>query len=113
MDFTLPARVLALVLAATLTSPATDRAPATWSALDAGTAAALDAAADDRLEEQRAGAFEELAPLTEADQAALALAQGSAPELADQRGGDVHLTDREVQIILWTAAVIAVIFIVA
>ena len=109
MDFTLPARLLALTVATTFAVPTTT----SFEALDAGACAELEAleAASAELEGQRAGAFEQIPALTEAELAELAAAE--QPALEDQRGGDVHLTDREVQIVLWTAVAIAIVFVIA
>lgn len=114
MDVQLPTRILTLTAALALAAPST--APARWSSLDAETAlelAAEAAEADGRLESQRAGVMEGLAPFSEAERAALEEAQRASSGLEEQRGGDVHFTDREVAIILWTAAVIAVVLLIA
>ena len=112
MDFTLPARILAVAAAGGLALPTSTPLPRPGP-LDPSTVAALEALADAELEAQRAGAFEADVALDSDQVDRLTDAQDSAPELELQRGGDIHLTDREVQIVLWTAAVIAVILIVA
>jgi hypothetical protein len=111
MDLLLPTRAFALVLCGAFCAPST--LPARWRALDRETAAALAASRDGSLEHQRAGAFEAPAPLGEAERAVLVEAERAAPGLGELRGGDVHFTDREVQIILWTAVVIGIILILA
>jgi hypothetical protein len=117
MDVQLPTRILTLTAALALAAPST--APARWSSLDARTALELAAKAAEapethgRLESQRAGVLDALAPLSEAERATLADAERASSGLEEQRGGDVHFTDREVKIILWTAAIIAVVLLIA
>ena len=110
MNVMLPARILTLTAAIAAAAPGA--VPARWRAVDAGAARELALASDVRLEGQRAGALEKQAPLSQGELSALDRAQGAAVGLEEQRGGDVHFTDREVQIILWTAAVIAVILLI-
>ena len=88
-------------------------APVPFQPLASDEVAALEALEDAGLEAQRAGAFEQLPALDPAELGALARAEADAEGLEAQRGGDIHLTDREVQIVLWTAVLIAVVFIVA
>jgi hypothetical protein len=111
MDLLLPTRALAVLLCGAISTPSA--APARWRALEGEAGAALAALSDASLEAQRAGAFESPEPFGEAERAALVEAERAAPELGLLRGGDVHFTDREVQIILWTAVVIGIILIVA
>ena len=67
--------------------------------LGAGERAALQSASDASLGRLRAGSARETAGLASAERAALAQAQASRPELARRRGGDLHLSDRDLQII--------------
>jgi hypothetical protein len=115
MEFPLPTRILTLTaaLAGALPITAPAGSPARWSHLDATATRELALASDARLEQQRGGALERVAPLAEAERAFLAQAQRASNGLEHQRGGDVHLTDREVKIILWTALVIGVIILIA
>jgi hypothetical protein len=109
MDPTLPARLLALALWA---SPAAPRPLPVWESLQPSEAQILRSLDDGALDEQRAGALEETVPCGDAERAELEAAEARAPELDEQRGGDVHLTDREVKIILWTAAIVAVVILI-
>ncbi len=109
MDFTLTARILALT-----TATLAFHVPETvFEPLGADAVASLEALADTDLEQQRAGAFEQVPVLEQVELERLEEAQSQAQGLEDQRGGDIHLTDREVQIILWTAVLIAVVFLIA
>jgi hypothetical protein len=81
-----------------------------WEVLTTDESAALRELDDGSLDAQRAGALEHTAPLDDAERDALRRAADD--ELLDQRGGDIHLTDREIKIILWTAATVAILFII-
>jgi hypothetical protein len=113
LDLTLLSHVL---LSVTLwASPAGPAVNPSWHALTRAEVAelrALDERLGDELAEQRGGALEETAPLDPAERDALMDAQSSAAELQEQRGGDLHLTDRELKIILFTAAAVAVLALV-
>ena len=67
--------------------------------LGANERAALQSASDSSLGRLRAGSARELAGLDSSERAALARAQAARPELAQRRGGDVHLSDRDLKII--------------
>jgi hypothetical protein len=112
MEFQLPTRILTLTAALAGALPMA-APPARWTALEAAETRALALASDARLEAQRGGTLERVAPLAEAERAALERAERASSGLDQQRGGDVHLTDREVKIILWTALVIGVIILIA
>lgn len=109
MDPTIFARIAALALWA---SPVTPEPLAVWTPLAADEAASLRELEDGRLDAQRGGALEAPAPLEDAERAELAQLEASVPELAEQRAGDLYLTDRELQIVLWTAAIVAVIVLI-
>jgi len=102
-----------IVTLALLASPVSPRPQPVWAPLATEEAAVLRELEAAELAELRGGALEETAPIGDAERAALAAAEASAPELADQRGGDLNLSDREVQIIAITAAVLLVIVLIA
>lgn len=112
MQFQSPTRILTLTAALAGALPMT-APPARWSPLDAAAIRELAVASDARLEAQRGGTLERVAALAGAERAALEQAERASSGLAGQRAGELHLTDREVKIILWTALVIGVIVLIA
>lgn len=52
-------------------------------------------------------------PLCDAERAALARAQAQSPELGHQRAGDLHLSDRDVKIIVGAVLLTLLIVIIA
>ncbi len=110
MDPTLMTHVLLSL--ALWTSPAAPTRLPVWDSLTSAEAVLLRALDDGALDDQRAGALEDTAALSDAERAALEASQSSAPELQSQRGGDIHVTDREMKIILWTTVVVAILFVV-
>ena len=106
------ARSLPVLLALSLPAAAQsgpDAAPAPASPLGPAERAALEAAGRVGLEDQRAAAFGPSTRLDASERALLREAASRHPELADLRAGELNLSDREVKIILITAAVVVVI----
>jgi len=101
----------ASVLAVLLSTPvlAAQQQPQVGAPLRADERAALGRAERPDLEGLRAAAFGPSTRLDDSERALLREAASRHPELADLRAGDLNLSDREVKIILITAAVVVVI----
>jgi hypothetical protein len=105
------ARTLSVLLALGLPAAAQtadDPAPAA-APLGAAERDALEGAGRAGLEDLRAAAFGPSTRLDDSERALLREAASRHPELADLRAGELNLSDREVKIILITAAVVVVI----
>jgi len=80
--------------------------------LDASEVRLLAAADDGSLDGLRAGNAERAAGLGADECAALNEAAAADPDLELLRGGDIHLTDREIKLVLITVAVVLVVAVI-
>jgi hypothetical protein len=87
-------------------------APAAAGALSASDAAALSARSDPSLAAQRAAGFS--APVFgDEDRAGVNAAQAAAPDVADLRDEDIHLSDHDLTVIGITVLIVIAIIIIA
>lgn len=109
------ARLIALTLTLSVTSvaPLMLRDGAISAPLVASELSALQAADDGGLDHLRAGLLEAPASVQDAERAALQAAAATDSDLEALRGGDLHLTDREIKLMLIAAGVVLVIALLA
>jgi len=105
------ARLFALTLALSLTAvaPLAMRGGALAAPLENSELKALCAADNGSLDELRAGLLESPAPIEAAERDALEQAAVSDSGLEDLRGGELHLTDREIKLMLIAGAVVLLV----
>lgn len=105
------ARMIAWTLTLSLASvaPLVLNAPHDGTPLDRSELSALRAADDGSLDELRAGLLQTPASIEAAERAAMQSAAATDESLEQLRAGDIHLTDREIKLMLIAAGVIIVI----
>src|SRR5882672_10865023 len=84
--------------------------PAPCSSVDRSGLSELSTLGDAHLESLRGGARPATSAFDDGEREMLRQAQARRPELAELRGGDMTLSDRDLKIILITAAVVIVLF---
>ena len=109
------ARLIALTLTLSLTSvaPLMLRDGAFNAPLEASELRALQAADDGGLDNLRAGLLEAPSAIEIGERAALLAAAERDSELEALRGGDLHLTDREIKLMLIAGGIVLVIALLA
>src|SRR5258706_6751984 len=109
-SFALAALVGAPGLANAVAPLANAEQPACCRGVDRGGLNELRALGDARLETLRGGVRQAPPAFDAGEREMLRQAQASRPELAALRGGELSLSDRELKIILITAAVVVLLF---
>ena len=109
-------RSLALALAVSTSGAVLAAAPSTnpigsvcCRGIDRGGLSELRAFGDARLEAMRGGARAATPVFDDGEREMLRQAQAQRPELAAMRGGDLDLSDRDIKVILITAAVVLIL----
>ncbi len=105
------ARLIALTLTLSLTSlaPLIQRGGELGAPLENSELSALQAADNGSLDHLRAGLLEAPSPVELDERAALHAAAATNPDLEALRGGDLHLTDREIKLMLIAAGVVLIV----